>query len=684
MSSINYNSNINNSVQNSVQSSVYTSTIDPALFQSVTDQAQLNSIIKNMESDTLDRPIKFAKPKYSEVKKTYEVLAPITNKTIEMPTKHSSKVRTVEAVFQKPIYLDENAGISTIMKGGTQLEDIPLPTTSVINNLIKDSVIQSNINFGNQMQGYNYNTSQLGKTNYEQQLIKEDQIKNSTKIKASQSNYNNNIINQSSKQSQYSHHSQYGQNNNPVQSVHQSKYNQTKYNQSKYNQSNIPQTNQKISEIPQPDVQVGEGLKYSNNSNIKSTMNNQSKLSNINNNVSVHPSKVHQSNMPQAQQSVHSTKYSKQSQYNNQKISEIPQPDVQEGEGLMYSTHVANNSVHPSKVHQSNMPQPQQSVHSTKYSKQSQYNNQKISEIPQPDVQEGEGLMYSTQIANNNASVHPSKVHQSNMSQAHQSVHSTKYSKQSQYNNQKISEIPQPDVQVGEGLMYSTQFAKSNIKSTMNNNNNQSAMKNSLPSYHESQIKKSNNNASNIKKNPIGVYETTLMPSTIQSNINNNSSINNNTNNIKKNPIGVYETTLMPSTIQSNINNNSSINNNSLKKNIDNNFSKYNSKISNGKAINKNPIGVYETTLMPSTIQNNINNNNNYNYNLNNNLVPSVHVTKVKESNISKMSVEPKPGEYNIMNNKTTMGDYSNPSFPTQSNIGKNMGKSENPPNPFK
>ena len=567
MSSINYNSNINNSVQ----SSQYTSTIDPALFQSVTDQAQLNSIIKNMTSDTLDRPIKFAKPKYSEVKQTYEVLAPITNKTIEMPTKHSSKVRTVEPVFQQPIFLNENAGLSTVFKGDNELLDnIPLPTNSVINNLIKDSVIQSNIELGKQMQGYDYNTSKYGKTKYEEQLMKEDQIKNSTKGSQSNydygnnNNYNNNIINQSSKQS---HHSQYGQNNH---SVHQSKY-----NQSKYNQANILQSNQKMSEIPQPDVQEGEGLKYSNNnnSNMKSTMNKQSKLSNINNNVSVHPSKVHQSNMSQAQQSVHSTNYNKQSQYNNQKRSEIPQPDVQEGEGLMYSTQLANN----------------------------------------------------------------------------------------------------------------------NIKSTM---------KNSLPSYHESQFKKSskeskvsnvNNNVNNIKKNPIGVYETTLMPSTIQNSINNNSTniTNNNVNNIKKNPIGVYETALMPSTIQNSINNNNSSinNNNSIKKNIDNNFSQYNSKLNktnNVKNINNNPIGVYETALMPSTIQNSVNNNNNYNYNLNNNLVPSVHVTKVKESNLSKMSVEPKPGEYNIMNNKTTMGDYSNPSFPTQSNIGKNMGKSSNPPNPFK
>ena len=31
-----------------INNSVYTSSIDPSLFQSVTDQAQLNSILKNM------------------------------------------------------------------------------------------------------------------------------------------------------------------------------------------------------------------------------------------------------------------------------------------------------------------------------------------------------------------------------------------------------------------------------------------------------------------------------------------------------------------------------------------------------------------------------------------------------------------------------------------------------------
>ena len=50
-----------------INNSVYTSSIDPSLFQSVTDQAQLNSIIKNMTTDTLDRPIKYSKPKYLQV-----------------------------------------------------------------------------------------------------------------------------------------------------------------------------------------------------------------------------------------------------------------------------------------------------------------------------------------------------------------------------------------------------------------------------------------------------------------------------------------------------------------------------------------------------------------------------------------------------------------------------------------
>ena len=151
--SINNNYEYNNSTNNSI----YTSSIDPSLFKSVTDQAQLNSIIKNMTTDTLDRPIKFAKPKYTDVQKTYEELAPITNKPIEMPSKHSHKVRTTEPVFLQPQIIDENAHMSQILNNNNY-DNIPLPTTSVINNLIKDSVMQST--YGSEIQGSNIQNMQ--------------------------------------------------------------------------------------------------------------------------------------------------------------------------------------------------------------------------------------------------------------------------------------------------------------------------------------------------------------------------------------------------------------------------------------------------------------------------------------------------------------------------------------------
>ena len=142
----------------------------------------------------------------------------------------------------------------------------------------------------------------------------------------------------------------------------------------------------------------------------------------------------------------------------------------------------------------------------------------------------------------------------------------------------------------------------------------------------------------------------------------NNDNINNKIypSNIKKNPIGVYETTMMPSTIGSV--------NQSATNNINNKI--YPSQTSNMNKPNnfqKNPIGIYETTMMPSTIQSNINNN----------FAPSI-------PNVGKISTEPKMSEYNLMNNKSTMNKNTTMSFPTQSNMGKNPMKSAYPQNPFK
>ena len=196
--SINTNYNYNYDSTNTQ----YYSQINPSFFKSVSDQAQLNSVIKNIQSET---PIKFSKPKYTQVEDTYQELAPITNQPIEMPTRQSKKIKTMEPIIQKTILLEENVGVSQIFNNDNLYNDIPLPTNSVINNLMKDSVVQSNFgpdiqtsmnnykiensskinnnisqnnNINNSNYSNNFNSnykSNMRKTKYEQRLIQEEQ-----------------------------------------------------------------------------------------------------------------------------------------------------------------------------------------------------------------------------------------------------------------------------------------------------------------------------------------------------------------------------------------------------------------------------------------------------------------------------------------------------------------------------
>ena len=361
-----------------INESVYTSHLDPSLFQSLTDQAQLNSIINNMQTDTVDRPIKFAKPKYGEVQKTYEVLAPITKEAIQLPAKHSSKVRTTETVFAKPIVLNENMGMSTILNNNELGVDVPLPTNSVINNLIKDSVMQSgfgtdinfsnigNSNINNIINNSNYGQqmineskysnkksnlgSNIGKTNYEQQLIKE-------------SKYSNNKSNFASNIGKTKYEEQLIRESKQTNSNFQSKFGKTKYEKSLIEEERIRNSksigmnsqqniNPKISEMPQPEVHEGEGLKYSN----------QITQSGFNN--SVHPSKVKQSNIPQ--QSIHSTQQiqsqMKQSNMHNQsnmKSNIPPQSQIQSQmqQSNMYNQSNMKSNIPPQSQIQSQMKQ---------------------------------------------------------------------------------------------------------------------------------------------------------------------------------------------------------------------------------------------------------------------------------------------------------------------------------------
>ena len=516
-----------------INESVYTSHLDPSLFQSLTDQAQLNSIINNMQTDTVDRPIKFAKPKYGEVQKTYEVLAPITKEAIQLPAKHSSKVRTTETVFAKPIVLNENMGMSTILNNNELGVDVPLPTNSVINNLIKDSVMQSgfgtdinfsnigNSNINNIINNSNYGQqmineskfsnkksnlgSNIGKTNYEQQLIKE-------------SKYSNNKSNFASNIGKTKYEEQLIRESKQTNSNFQSKFGKTKYEKSL---------------IEEERIRNSKSIGMNSRQNI------------------------------------------------NPKISEMPQPEVHEGEGLKYSNQIAqsgfNNSVHPSKVKQSNIPPQSQIQSQMKQSNMYNQSNMKSNIPPQSQIQ--------------------SQMQQSNM----------------HYQSNIKSNIP-PQSQIQSQIQQSNMNNKSSKYSSINNNksNYQNSIKNSLPSMPQSQMKNSNQ-------------------------IN-----NNNINNIKNNPIGVFETALIPPNIEN------------LNKNIDNNMD---------NSVNNNPTNLSQ---------------------FNNKYAPSVYSTRLKESNVKDINPEPQPGEYNIMNNKTTMGANPTMSFPTVSKVGENLTKTATPPNPFK
>ena len=101
--------------------------ITDSQFLSYIEPQRLSSEIKNMEGDVIDKPIKYAQPKYSQVKKTYKVLEPITKETIVMPERVSKNVRQA-----KPVFMGKDG-------------DIPLPTASVMSDLCKTSYVDTGI-----------------------------------------------------------------------------------------------------------------------------------------------------------------------------------------------------------------------------------------------------------------------------------------------------------------------------------------------------------------------------------------------------------------------------------------------------------------------------------------------------------------------------------------------------------
>ena len=338
------------SINNEINNSLYTSSIDPALFQSVTDQAQLNSIIKNMETDTLDRPIKYAKPTYMEVQKTYKELAPITNAPIEMPMQYSKKVRQLETIYQKPVYIDENTGMSQILNNNN-FEDIPLPTNSVINNLIQDSVMQSSttsempIQIKSNVGMSNININNLGMTKYEQRLRQEE----AEKYRKSQAMY------KSKGNSKINSNSSIKPDVNKGEGLVFSSVKQGDNNNNINNSNNIIQ-----SKINQTIILPGKSSVIQNSAN--KSIKNQSippNQSNVNNTYKQSIGSIKHSNVPNAQsklqsqipqsQVINKSSASKHSQINNKKSSIKPSVNVNNNPIGLYET-----TMMPSNINQSN------------------------------------------------------------------------------------------------------------------------------------------------------------------------------------------------------------------------------------------------------------------------------------------------------------------------------------------
>ena len=162
-----------------------------------------NSILTSKEkkydpNEIVIQEQKIESPQYQEEENTYEVLKPITKQIMELPIQVKKKIKTTKTVYRKEIVVSNDEELNKILQGDDLFEDVPLPTKSTIQNLIKDSVILSNdtINNNNTVNGsiksnpnnnYSYMTKNENKYNskYDNQNIPK-----------TYSPYNNNIINQ--------------------------------------------------------------------------------------------------------------------------------------------------------------------------------------------------------------------------------------------------------------------------------------------------------------------------------------------------------------------------------------------------------------------------------------------------------------------------------------------------------
>ena len=175
-------------------SNIYTGneTYTASQLQSYADPAFLSAELRNMgNQDMINKPLKYAKPKYIEETETYKVLKPITKEAVELPTKRSNKIKTTKAVYQAPIYVDGKEQLNQLLNDQNFGYDsnIPLPTQSTINNLCTASLFQPNAsNYYSEPQ-VSQTSSKINNSKFDPNIYQSKQLISTSKKSYNQSKY---------------------------------------------------------------------------------------------------------------------------------------------------------------------------------------------------------------------------------------------------------------------------------------------------------------------------------------------------------------------------------------------------------------------------------------------------------------------------------------------------------------
>ena len=136
---------------------------------------------KEYDDNMIIKSTKYEEPKYEEVHNTYEVLKPITKHVLELPIEKKKKIKIAKTIIQKEIIVNNEEELNRVLNDDNLYnEEIPLPTKSTIQNLIKDSVVvsYSNNTINNNVHSNPYKSQQIKyKSNIQNKINKKSEIK---------------------------------------------------------------------------------------------------------------------------------------------------------------------------------------------------------------------------------------------------------------------------------------------------------------------------------------------------------------------------------------------------------------------------------------------------------------------------------------------------------------------------